>query len=102
VSFCRYEINHPTLASWLLDITPFVDQKRQSLDQFASQQQYMDITGKCLAGAYARTVNIELPEIQYAEAFLEVDPQRLPELWESLESLCRRFGLAAEVSESRS
>ncbi len=95
-----YEVNHPTLASWLLDITPRVERKRESLLSFASQQRYQDIVGKCLAGAYARTVNIEMPEFQYAEAFLELDPSRLHEVWAGLEALSKTLGIAVDGSGS--
>jgi LmbE family N-acetylglucosaminyl deacetylase len=91
---CMYEINHPTLASWLLDVTPYMDRKREALARFVSQQRYQDIIGKCMAGAYARTVNIAIPGIDYAEAFLEIDPARLPEVWEDLRTLCERIGIA--------
>lgn len=93
---CLYEINHPTLASWLLDITPYMERKRAALACFESQQRYQDIIGKCMAGAYARTVNIAIPGVDYAEAFLEVDAEQLPAVWADLEVLCRRVGLAQE------
>ena len=39
---------------------PWIDVKRDALAQFRSQLRYTDVVGKCLAGAYARTVNVEL------------------------------------------
>lgn len=96
VEFLTYEVNHPTLASFLLDITPRLDRKRDALMQYTSQRRYTDIVGKCLAGAYARTVNVELPEIQYAEAFLSLVPQDLPEVWRELQALHLRLGLTPQ------
>jgi LmbE family N-acetylglucosaminyl deacetylase len=88
-----FEVNHPTLASFLLDITPFIDRKREALAKFESQQRYNDLIGKFLGLAYSRTVNIAIPGIEYVEAFLEVEPARLPELWADLAALHRRHGL---------
>ncbi len=94
---CRlflYEVNHPTLASFLLDITGFIEKKRAALSCFKSQQRYQDIVGKCLASAYARTVNVDLPSVDYAEAFLEIEPARLPEIWGDLSELFRKLRLS--------
>ena len=88
-----FEVNHPTLASFLLDVTPWIDVKREALSKFASQQRYNDLIGKRLGLAYARTINIDLPGIEYVEAFLEVAPARLPELWDDLAALHRKYGL---------
>ena len=46
-----------------------------------------------LAGGYARTVNVDLPAVQYAEAFLDVAPARVAELFEDLGALLRKYGL---------
>ena len=88
-----FEVNHPTLASFLLDVTPWIDVKREALAQFKSQLRYTDVVGKCLAGGYARTVNVDLPAVQYAEAFLDVAPARVAELFEDLGALLRKYGL---------
>ena len=88
-----FEVNHPTLASFLLDVTPWIDVKRAALAQFKSQLRYTDVVGKCLAGGYARTVNVDLPAVQYAEAFLDVAPARVAELFEDLGALLRKYGL---------
>ena len=88
-----FEVNHPTIASFLLDVTPWIETKRKALEQFASQQRYNDLVGKFLALAYAHTVNIALPGVEYCEAFLEVAPARLPELWDDLAALHQKFGL---------
>ncbi len=93
VRLLLFEVNHPTLASFLLDVTPWIDAKREALAQFRSQLRYTDVVGKCLAGAYARTVNVDLPAVQYAEAFLEVEPRRVAELFADLEALHRKYGL---------
>lgn len=88
-----FEVNHPTLASFLLDVTPWIGKKREALAQFRSQLRYTDVVGKCLAGGYARTVNVDLPEVQYAEAFLELAPARVAEFCAELAALQKRFNL---------
>jgi LmbE family N-acetylglucosaminyl deacetylase len=88
-----YEVNHPTLASFLLDVTPWIDLKREALAQFASQQRYNDLIGKRLALAYARTINVDLRGIEYAEAFMEVAPARHEELARDLAALHAKHGL---------
>ena len=88
-----FEVNHPTIASFLLDITPWIDKKREALAKFASQQRYNDLIGKRLGLAYARTINIALPGIEYVEAFMEVRPERMPELWQDLAELHRKYAL---------
>src|SRR5262249_18159154 len=93
VRLLMFEVNHPTLASFLLDVTPWIDQKREALSRFRSQLRYTDVVGKCLAGAYARTVNVHLPAVQYAEAFLELARARVAEFVAELAALQRRFGL---------
>lgn len=93
VRLLTFEVNHPTIASFLLDVTPWIDVKRAALAKFASQQRYNDLIGKRLGLAYARTINIALPGIEYVEAFLEVEPARMPELWHDLAELHRKYGL---------
>ena len=88
-----FEVNHPTLASFLLDVTPWIDVKREALAKFASQQRYNDLIGKRLGLAYARTINIALPGIEYVEAFLEIEPAQMPELWHDLAELHRKYKL---------
>jgi LmbE family N-acetylglucosaminyl deacetylase len=88
-----FEVNHPTLATLLLDVTPWIDVKREALAKFRSQQRYNDLIGKRLGLAYARTINIDLPGVEYVEAFMEVAPARMPELWDDLAELHRKHAL---------
>ena len=88
-----YEVNHPTLATFLLDITPWIEVKREALAAFASQQRYNDLVGKRLGLAYARTINIDLRGIEYVEAFMEVKPEQIDELWRDLAALHAKYGL---------
>jgi hypothetical protein len=74
-------------------VTPWIDVKREALARFRSQLRYTDVVGKCLAGAYARTVNVDLPAVQYAEAFLELAPARVADFTAALAELLRRFRL---------
>lgn len=93
VRLLGYEVNHPTLASFLLDITPFIDAKRDALACFESQQRYNDLVGKRLGLAYARTINIDLRGIEYVEAFMEVKPEQVEELWRDLAALHAKYRL---------
>lgn len=93
VRLLMFEVNHPTLASFLLDVTPWIGKKREALAQFKSQLRYTDVVGKSLAGAYARTVNVDLPAVQYAEAFLELAPARVADFCAELAAFQRRFEL---------
>lgn len=93
VRLLMFEVNHPTLASFLLDVTPWIGKKRDALAQFRSQLRYTDVVGKSLAGAYARTVNVDLPAVQYAEAFLELAPARVADFCAELAAFQKRFEL---------
>ena len=84
-----YEVNHPVLTSWIVDVTPWVEKLREALTQFKSQLRYQDIVGKCLGAAYSRTVNIALPGVDYAEGYLEITPEDLPAFWDGLQELER-------------
>ncbi len=93
VRLLGYEVNHPTLASFLLDITPWIDAKRAALECFRSQLAYNDLVGKRLGLAYARTINIDLRGIEYVEAFMEVKPEQIEELWRDLAALHAKYEL---------
>ncbi len=93
VRWLGYEVNHPTLASFLLDITPWIDLKREALACFASQQRYNDLIGKRLGLAYARTINIDLRGIEYVEAFFEAKPAQVEELHADLAAFHVKYGL---------
>ena len=93
VRLLLFEVNHPTLASFLLDVTLWIGKKREALAQFRSQLRYTDVVGKSLAGGYARTVNVDLQDVQYAEAFLELAPARVADFCAELAAFQRRFGL---------
>ncbi|MBL8841523.1 MAG: PIG-L family deacetylase [Planctomycetes bacterium] len=93
VRWLGYEVNHPTLASFLLDITPWIDRKREALACFASQQRYNDLIGKRLGLAYARTINIDLRGIEYVEAFFEAKPAQVEELFADLAAFHAKYGL---------
>jgi LmbE family N-acetylglucosaminyl deacetylase len=93
VRLLGYEVNHPTLASFLLDITPWIERKREALACFRSQLAYNDLVGKRLGLAYSRTINIDLRGIEYAEAFMEVKPEQIDELWRDLAALHAKYRL---------
>lgn len=93
VRLLGYEVNHPTLASFLLDITPWIDLKREALACFASQQRYNDLIGKRLGLSYSRTINVDLRGIEYVEAFMEVAPAQHEELAKDLAALHAKYRL---------
>src|SRR5262245_56473809 len=93
VMLLLYEVNTEGMASFLLDITPVADRKRAALAAFASQLGRIDIVDKADARARARTVNVDLPEVTHAEAFLELPPARLHEARARLAELSRAIGL---------
>lgn len=84
-----YEVNEPQQASYLLDVTPVFERKREALERFGSQRASMDIVRKTLDANRARTVNVDLPEVAAAEAYVEVHPERLDE-WASRVTELRR------------
>ena len=67
-----YEINQQQLPSFLIDITPVAEAKRRALACFRSQIRYIDVVSKAMGGSFARTVNIDLPAVRYAEAYREL------------------------------
>ena len=77
ITLLLYEVNTEGMAGFLLDITPVHDRKQAALQAFASQLGIMDIAGKAEARARARTINVDIPSVTHAEAFLEV-PGRDP------------------------
>ncbi len=88
-----FEVNTEAMASFLLDTTPVAERKRSALAAFASQLGRIDIVDKCDARGRARTVNVDLPEITHAEAFMDVDPAGIEPLLESVIAIGRAQGL---------
>ena len=88
-----YEVNTECMASFLLDITPVAAAKRTALARFASQTGRIDLVERVEARARARTVNVDLPEVRQAEAFLELRPARVAEAQERLVALAACLGL---------
>jgi len=82
-----YEVNTEGMASFLLDITPVAERKRAALSAFASQLGMIDIVDKADARSRARTVNVDLPAVTHAEAFMELAPDRVPEVQQRLADL---------------
>lgn len=74
LSLLLFEVNAECMASFLLDITPVHQAKREALTVFASQRGLIDIVEKADARNRARTVNVDLPAVTHAEAFLQVAP----------------------------
>ena len=93
VALLLYEVNTECMASFLLDITPVALAKRAALTAFASQTGRIDLVERVEARARARTVNVDLPQVTQAEAFLELPPARVADVQEKLEALARSLGL---------
>jgi len=88
-----YEVNQEGLASFLLDITPAAEAKRRALSAFASQRGLVDLVDKCDARARGRTVNVDLPGVSHAEAFLELPAGRVEDLLARVDALRAAAGL---------
>ena len=93
VTLLLYEVNTECMASFLLDITVVAPAKRAALTAFASQTGRIDLVERVEARARARTVNVDLPQVTQAEAFLELPPARVADAQEKLEALARSLGL---------
>lgn len=88
-----FEVNQESLASFLLDVTPVAAAKRAALAAFASQQGLVDLVDKCDARNRARTVNVDLPAVTHAEAFLELPAARVEQALAGVDALRSALGL---------
>jgi LmbE family N-acetylglucosaminyl deacetylase len=88
-----YEVNTESMASFLLDISAVAERKRAALAAFASQLGLIDIVEKADARGRARTVNVDLPAVTHAEAFMDLAPERVPEVQGLLAALAGRLSL---------
>jgi hypothetical protein len=70
------------------------ERKRAALSAFASQLGLIDIVDKVDARGRARTVNVDLPGVTHAEAFLELSPARVAHVQQCLEALALSLGLS--------
>ncbi len=89
-----YEVNTECMASFLIDITPVAAAKRAALAAFASQLGRVDLLDKVEARARARTVNVDLPAVTHAEAFLQLPVARVAAASRALGQLAATLGLA--------
>ncbi|MGQ0553786.1 MAG: PIG-L deacetylase family protein [Planctomycetota bacterium] len=96
-----YEVNTESMASFLLDISAVVAEKRAAMAAFASQHGLVDITRKTEARALARTVNVDLPAVTHAEAYLELPAAQVAAVQQQLAALAQRLGLAQPSQPSR-
>ncbi len=93
VTLLLYEVNAEGMASFLVDITPVKETKLAALTAFASQLDRIDIVEKVDARNRARTVNVDVPGVTHAEAFMEVPPGKVPALAARLCELAVFLGL---------
>jgi LmbE family N-acetylglucosaminyl deacetylase len=64
-----FGVNSPVVANVLYDITETMPAKLEAAAKFRSQIAYNDLVGKVTAVNRAATVNIDLPEVLYVEAY---------------------------------
>ena len=88
-----FEVNAESMCSFLLDITPVHAAKREALTTFASQIGSIDIVEKADARNRARTVNVDIPEVTHAEAFLQLRAADVPAVRRQLADLAGLLGL---------
>jgi len=88
-----YEVNTECMASFLLDITPVAELKREALAAFASQRGLVDLVARCDARNRARTVNVDIAAVTHAEAFLELSPARVAAAADGVDALRATLGL---------
>jgi LmbE family N-acetylglucosaminyl deacetylase/GT2 family glycosyltransferase len=67
-----YGVNGPVTANVLFDTTALFARKRAAIARFKSQMVYHDLLRKAEAVDRARTVNIDLPGVHYAEGFADL------------------------------
>jgi LmbE family N-acetylglucosaminyl deacetylase len=84
-----FGVNHQALPGVLMDTSDLLEVKRRALACFGTQLAYNDFLARALARDHAATVNIELPGVTHAEAFVEMPPAALPEFGRSLAPLIR-------------
>lgn len=85
-----YEVGAAMPANLLLEATAYLPRKEAALAHHRSQIANMpDLVEKMRAVARARCVNVPLPDVRYAEAYLECGTDGLEELLERSESLLR-------------
>ncbi|HTE05755.1 MAG TPA: PIG-L family deacetylase [Planctomycetota bacterium] len=88
-----YEVNAQCMATFLLDITPVAAAKGAALSAFASQLGAIDLVARADACGRARTVNVDLPAITHAEAFLELPAERVALVRAQLVALAETLGI---------
>lgn len=86
-----YEVNEPQPPAYLLDVTAVLKQKEAALRCFHSQRGPLDVVEKTLLANRARTVNVDLPEVAAAEAFVALDRDRLPEWIAAANAIARHL-----------
>ena len=92
-----YEVNEPQAATYLLDVTDLLETKERALRCFESQVGALDIVRKTLDANRARTVNVDLPEVLAAEAYLETRKAHLASLGRRVEALRDAVAAASDV-----
>lgn len=84
-----YEVGAMMPANCLVDITPHMLRKEEAIALYHSQILHQDLIGKVRAVNRARTVNVDDPDIRYAEALIRVDPARADMFLHQVEDLLK-------------
>jgi LmbE family N-acetylglucosaminyl deacetylase len=92
-----FEVNAEHMATFLLDITPVSQAKREALTVFASQIGSIDIVAKCDARNRARTVNVDLPDVTHAEGFLQIRPDDIASVRQHLRDIAAILGILPDA-----
>lgn len=89
-----YEVNTEAMTTFMVDVTPVWPRKRRALEAFASQLGLIDVVDKVDARNRARTVNVDIPAITHAEAFMEVGVEQMDEVLERVGALAKSLKLS--------
>ena len=83
------EIGAATVSNVLLDITRQMDRKERATACYRSQLAHQDLLAKLRAQNRARTVNVDDPTIQFAEAYTVIEGASVPDYLAAVESVVR-------------
>ncbi len=78
---CRcllFGVNQVPAGGTLFDTTETYERKRHALAAYRSQLAYIDLVGLSQHRDRAATVNIDIPEVTYAELYADLRPEQLP------------------------
>ena len=89
---CRcllFGVNQVPAGGTLFDTTDVYERKRHALSAYRSQLAYIDLVGLSEHRDRAATVNIDIPEVVYAELYADLRPAQLAEAYALADPLQR-------------